>query len=411
MQYMNRGEMVLAVMLTALSVASAQACNVPVYRYAMYNWASAPYLVFYFHHGQVAEEDQPVNRLLAELIDTEPAPNLIFKAVDATQDEQVEQLPQLVREAWQSHSQGTEPLHLVFTPWGAQLFAGRLDVAAVRSMVDSPARKWLGELLAQGNAAVLLILTGPDAAENRRAEDVAAGVIAQVADGDFAGPSNFLPEPTEGAAADSDPQGLPAARFEVASLKLSRTDPAEKWLVKMLLSVESDLHEFPKEPMIFAVYGRGRAMPPYVGKGITPENLAECVAFLSGACSCMVKEQNPGMDLLFHWDWGAVADAMAAEEEDTGGGLFGYQEFMPDQSGNWTETPLPEDDTEDTAKEPTTAVKETPATPKSPAKVNRSPSTYESFAARQAWKIGVGLAAAAILVLAAGFVLVRRRQP
>ena len=70
--------------------------------------------------------------------------------------------------------------------------------------------------------------------------------------------------------------------------------------------------EFAGQPMIFAVFGRGRALPPFVGKGITRENLLECVYFLTGACSCTVKDQNPGMDLLFAENWWTVAEKLAS---------------------------------------------------------------------------------------------------
>ncbi|HVJ87615.1 MAG TPA: hypothetical protein VM452_18285, partial [Caulifigura sp.] len=55
---------------------------------------------------------------------------------------------------------------------------------------------------------------------------------------------------------------------------------------------------------VFPVFGRLRALLPLVGPGITPENIRGSARFLAGACSCQVKEQNPGFDLLMnaHWD-------------------------------------------------------------------------------------------------------------
>lgn len=68
-------------------------------------------------------------------------------------------------------------------------------------------------------------------------------------------------------------------------------------------------------------------MPPYVGKGINVENLVDCMVFLAGACSCQVKDQNPGMDLLMSWDWEKSAEIMAASDPQFAAGSFGYQEF------------------------------------------------------------------------------------
>jgi hypothetical protein len=61
-----------------------------------------------------------------------------------------------------------------------------------------------------------------------------------------------------------------------------------------------------KDPMIFPVFGRGRALLPLIGAGITPENIEDSGSFLVGACSCEVKELNPGFDLLLAADWNGL---------------------------------------------------------------------------------------------------------
>src|SRR5207249_2313709 len=44
---------------------------------------------------------------------------------------------------------------------------------------------------------------------------------------------------------------------------------------------------------------------PLIGKGITAENIGGDARFLIGPCTCKVKEQNPGVDLLMVADWEA----------------------------------------------------------------------------------------------------------
>ena len=134
---------------------------------------------------------------------------------------------------------------------------------------------------------------------------------------------------------ESSPDDDNEPKLKLGVLKVARSDAAEKWLVRMLLSVESDLQEYvdknPNEPLVFAIYGRGRAMPPFAGKGITTENLADCAVFLAGACSCMVKDQNPGKDLLIRWNWDKTAELMAADDPEFAGGPWDYQEFSVDE--------------------------------------------------------------------------------
>ena len=166
------------------------------------------------------------------------------------------------------------------------------------------------ELLAQldrGTAGALILVDGPDAAVSDQAESQVRDAIALAAAG------KIQPIGIPGAANDEPPEA-----FDVGFLRLSRGDPHERWLTAMLLSIEPDLAGI-EQPMVFAVYGRGRAMEPWVGAGIQSAGLAEDVAYVVGACSCEVKDQSRGVDLLTTWDWEQSAIAMADRiGEETG---------------------------------------------------------------------------------------------
>jgi hypothetical protein len=102
-------------------------------------------------------------------------------------------------------------------------------------------------------------------------------------------------------------------------LRVPRDSAEEQALVGMLLGCEPDLVEL-SQPMAFPVFGRGRALLPLVGAGITAKNVHDAAEFLAGPCSCEVKEQNPGFDLLLKADWRdllgqAIDTAVAAEIE------------------------------------------------------------------------------------------------
>lgn len=353
----------------------------------MYNWATAPYYVFYFHHGAVAPEDEPVHKLIRKLGEAEPPANLVLEVIDGSDKAQLEQYPQVVVDAWHACDEGAgAPVSVVFTAWGAHLFSGRLDEQSVRALVDSPARKQIGRLFDQGNAAVMLILTGPDAKVNARAEKAVQKLAADAAAGKFdfdqadpyglpevepqnAGQPQDALQPAEAhtpetgneaeavdtqvaaepaaatkaedspAHADGEGAAEDAARdaaeeedavgFKLAVLKVARDDKAEQWLVRSLLAVEPDLDEFPEEAMVFGIYGRGRALPPFIGKGINYDNLLECVYFLMGPCSCQIKDQNPGMDLLMCWDWEKTADEWMATDESLAADDWQYDYPLP----------------------------------------------------------------------------------
>jgi len=338
--------------LLSSGLPTARACSTPVFRYAMYRWPAAPYYVFYLHGGEPAKEDEAINKAVEEAYDAKTPINIVLETVDASKQEQFDRMPKEVRDVWESKAEDVGALHAVFSPWGIKQFTGRLDAERLKAMVDSPVRQQIGKLFDEGNAMVMLILTGPKEEANRKAEKVVDEAVAMAAGGeiptadDYFAPEQFLPPPAEGEAAegseDAAAEGEATAtdeekekedaepKLKVAKLKLARADAKEQWLVRMLLAVEADLNEFPDEAMVFVVYGRARAMPPYIGKGITKENLADCMAFLAGACSCTVKDQNPGMDLLMQWDWDATAEKMAEDDPQFASDPWEYQEFEPE---------------------------------------------------------------------------------
>jgi hypothetical protein len=99
-------------------------------------------------------------------------------------------------------------------------------------------------------------------------------------------------------------------------MRVSRDDPAEEVLLGMLLSVEDDLGEFADKPMVFPVFGRGRVLEPLIGAGLTADNVMFASSYLCGACSCQVKDENPGVDLLVAANWDeAVAGSTVIVEK------------------------------------------------------------------------------------------------
>ena len=436
----RRGRLVAGLGLLLAAASVAWACRTPVYRYAMYNSAPAPYRVFCFAKGPLGEEDRKVQQALRNKEDDGPQVNAVFQAVDPEKKEQLDRLPDLVRKAWQAQPAGKRAKYLVFTPLGAPLHAGTLTPQAVRQLVESPARHRLGQLLHAGNAGVLVLLTGKDAARNREIEKLIDVAALAVSSGQVA---------VTGAVGGADaPEAAPAAKMgddngdarsqdaqrnaplKIARLTVSRTDPAESWLVRMLMLVEPDLEQYADEPLVYAVYGRGRAMPPLAAKGINADNLEECVSFLAGACSCQLKDENPGVDLLMRWNWEATAERLAAEDDNDDGGQIGYREVTPGAAGK---TPAPPSGAAaeipprlSPEVQPPAAASQAHANPKpeiqNPIPSTPSPAGAEAvvherqiamsanFLNKQLWLYGGGLGLAVVVMVLAGWIVTRGGQ-
>lgn len=275
------------VTLTLLALAPPQgdACAVPVFRYALERWQPSRYPVHVLHRGLTPDQ----RRVLA-LLDGGGA-NVSVTTIDVggklTDDQ---------RALWQAHAKATLP-HVVVgypdeEPGGPPAWAGPLEDAAVRGLLDSPARRRVVEYLAQGDSAVWVLVGGKDA----KADEVAAKLLhhelirlsAQI----------LLPEPGKDEILATH---LPL-RVSFPIVRVSRADPAEAAFVRQLLGTEPKLDAV-AGPIAVPVFGRGRALYALHGKHLGPAQIERWASFLCGACSCQVKELNPGVDLLLTADW------------------------------------------------------------------------------------------------------------
>lgn len=274
-----------------------RACSVPVFRYALERWPPDPYQAIVFHRGPLTEAQQAaVQTLSPEGLAGQSHANLFVRKVDLDREENRTWLA-----VWQEAKTDTLPWVSVHFPATTRIpvavWSGPLDVKGLPGVFESPVRRELAQRLAKGESAVWVLLESGDPAR----DDAAAKLIQTRLD--FLMGELKLPQ--------LDPQDIAsgmvsggAAQLRVAFslIRLSRQNPAEQTLVKMLLGTEEDLKDF-KDPMAFPVFGRGRALYALVGKGINNDTIDDACAFLIGSCSCQVKEQNPGVDLLLAMDW------------------------------------------------------------------------------------------------------------
>ncbi|MEO8497863.1 MAG: hypothetical protein ABI614_22580, partial [Planctomycetota bacterium] len=304
----------------------AMACETPVYRYAMYRWQAAPYEVYFFHDQPAGEQDQRVQEMLVEFERSKDArANVACIPVNIAEDPELTSVPPDVKKAWLAREDKQLPSYFISTPYGIGISFEQLDEAKVQSLVESPARKSLAAQLETGKLGVFVMLAGKDAAENEATEAILNGLVDEVREGKV----SLYVAPAKGSA-ENEP-AAPQTNFDLGFIKINRDDAEEQWLVRSLLAMEPDLTA-EERPMVFLVYGRARALLPYIGKGITRENLVREIEFISGACSCTVKEQNPGVDLLVRYDWDSAAAALAEKfgNEEGNESQFGPEMFFPE---------------------------------------------------------------------------------
>lgn len=293
-------------------------CAVPVFRYALERWAPDAYEAVIIHRRPLADDD-PASSLLkgdeAEFL------NLRISTMDLETSAENE-VTSLVGGAIPE----TLPALAIWYPLqkgrAAPIWTGEFTPAAVKALIQSPKRLQLAQRLTDGQTAVWVVVESGNAAKDK--------AVMQLLDQQLATATKELKEMTPELAEELD---MPGLSYEFSMLAISRSDPQERMLLEMLLKSEPDLGDYADEPIVFPVFGRGRALYALASEGINADTIRETVAFLTGPCGCEIKMLNPGVDLLMAVNWDAAVMQFYQEFYETA------EEPLPELTGVFPEEP------------------------------------------------------------------------
>ncbi len=284
-----------AVLVTAtFCTLAAIACNVPVFRYALERWEADPYEIVVFQREPLSAEQES---LLAgmEKAGRDGLANLTLNRVNLAGE-----VPPPLRLVWDAQKNPTSPWMVVRYPRQLGIetpaWAGGLSAESVATLLDSPARRDIAQKLLSGDAVVWLLLESGDPKQDDAAERLIETETSKLQQ------TLKLPEPSP-----QDPPmnaNLPLT-IAFSTVRIGRSDPAERVLVNLLLNWNPKLVTA-QEAMLFPIFGRGRVIPPAIGPEIRAEAMREMAEFLTGPCSCQIKEMNPGYDLLLTANWSSL---------------------------------------------------------------------------------------------------------
>lgn len=322
----------LLVFLTVVAIAGPLlACSVPVFRFALERWPSDPYIAVVFHRGKLTAEQQKVVKALTK--DGLAGLSYANVAVETVDLDDPKMSPEL-KALWEPHAKQEAALPRIVLRYPHQTrvpldaWSAPLDMESVKQIIDSPKRAELAQRIVKGDSAVFLFLESGD----KKQDDERFAILEK----EVAHQQQVLKLP------EIDPadvaQGfvtIPPDQLKIqfSVMRLSQQDPREQVFVNMLLGTEEDLHELRDEPMVFPIFGRGRALYAIIGKGINKEIIGAAGVDLTGPCTCTVKDQNPGTDLLMALDWESVVKPIDDGKEPVVPTLTGFQGFSPETKG------------------------------------------------------------------------------
>lgn len=224
------------------------ACTTRVSEWVLLNSPANKYTLIYYHKSPVGESVIRQNKAVAEKIKDA---NIEFKTVN--------------REGI------SEPYYGLY--YEGRFFSKYNAVDELKGLTTSPMREDIAAELMAGKLCVMLYLkTG-----NREKDEKGLNTLQS--------------------AIESSPFGK-----IITVVELDRNSREENHLASMLLNVEDDLKEI-MEPMLFGVFGKFKALEPLLGRGITEENINLMIDYFKAECSCLIKDDLPGTDILFTDKW------------------------------------------------------------------------------------------------------------
>jgi hypothetical protein len=286
------------VLLISVIGSAAVACNIPVFRYALERWKPDVSQVLILHTGEMTGNDAKLAGELQSLTgNTADAANIDVRLVDLSAPVTEDLLPLVKRIPIERLRDN--PYVVVRTPLQQRrqhtIWEGALSEVKQSPLLTSPARQQLTARLLAGDAVVWLMVAAPN---SERSANVRTMLQSQF---DELSSSIALPEGIgePGSELYSD---IPLL-LQFSVIEVDPTNPAERVLLNLLTAASGAAFHSDEDILVVPVFGRGRALEVIPATDLSPELIRDLTRFLCGACSCQVKELNPGFDLLLQHDW------------------------------------------------------------------------------------------------------------
>ena len=278
-----------SVILLMLMASTASACNIPVFRYALERWKPDQAEILIFHSGSLSEDEtQFVTKLRSGAGNVDVNLHNVTESTseDATavrdKVSQSAELPFLVVRCSVGRGQ-------IVNAW-----SGPLSDAMSASIVTSPARTEVGRRLCSGHSVVWLVMKSSDQAKN--------DAVLKLLNAELKKLAQEIPLPEGIGLPGSELHSDVPLLMKFSVLEVEEGDRNEEFLRSFFRGLDPESAKT-DEPLVIPVFGRGRALEVIPAPTVTAELLEDLTVFLSGACSCRVKERNPGFDLLLATDW------------------------------------------------------------------------------------------------------------
>jgi hypothetical protein len=325
-----------SISLLILSATLATACQVPVFRYALERWESDSYRLFVVTPKAL---DAAQTKLLTDFTKQSQHANLQLNILNTSKltDAQLWKLPSIDTSVTSSQLALYPPTS---HPNKSPIVTLPLTRENLNITLQSPIRKKIVKHIISGSSCVWLVLYQGDL---KKAQSIQAKLNThlQKVEKTIHIPDGIIGTEERHKITDSTDledvlrSSIPL-KIAFTSLLIDRNDPAEKTFIATLLANSPPAITQNGETLIIPIFGRGRQLPPMPASRLAYSSILNGCQYLCGACSCQVKEQNPGFDLLINENWPSHLTTGLAVIDKTLPPLEGAGDIIPTKPTNPT---------------------------------------------------------------------------
>jgi hypothetical protein len=197
---------------------------------------------------------------------------------------------------------------LLFPHDDIPIWSGKLDATTLPPLLDSPARRELLTHILAGDSAVWVVCAkDADKAEADRIEK-RLRYLEQVA----ALPQQDPNDP------DSQLGPGPPLKLKFSVLRVSLDDPVEKLFAAMVAGPKQQQFIAEGTPFAGPVFAKGRVLGSWPLFELDDTAIEDASLFLIGRCSCRLKNENPGWDVILKTQWDQALEKAGEAAESAG---------------------------------------------------------------------------------------------